>query len=912
MPYRNQLRRLRTLLRASRMVAALAMALGLAALLWLAFGLLDAAAAFETSARTLATTVLALLATTTALVLLVRALRVPAGSAARHADALTASTRAPAAAALSLDPDTATTPLARYLTERSLDEAAAALAALPARRIIDLRALRLAAVVLIVPLAAAGILRAVAPAPFAVVVQRLLQPSADIPPYSPLRFTIDPAAPAVVYGGEILITTEITGGTPADAVDCLIRRTRTGEILRQPAFRETPRRFSRTLDNLTEAVEVAFATGRARSSWTPVEILLEPNILGGIVRVTPPAYTLLPPTGFTLDTNEIAAVEGSEVTLELTSNRPLSAGTLVFTPAATPGETPETTTRAGEVAGSHSAAFTWTATRSGRLSATVRDLRGTPSPRPLELAFRCIPDQAPDVVLDSPPSMMLATPRSKIPVVGRASDDFALHRVHFVRTLAGFRDRARLVAPALSSRSYEFRDTLDLDELGLEPGQTIELMLDASDHNPSLLGQGSSEISRVRIISEEEYAAYIRARTTIEQFSSRFEALRDAIEEARRALENLREAPDREARAEALDAAREAHEKAAELMEKLADDFPAFDLEHQLGDLARENADALRDNLNALRRLDADMDDEQLRRALEPLLERLGRRQQQGEQLMEHAQLAAEAARLLEMAAKFRQIYENQTSLAKRFATIVEELRRGMDDNRRQLPMLGETQRKNRELLDEFKAELRRRIDALHQGFPQLAPLADSASRFLLELDVAEPETHMDAATRDATDGRAAEAFRNAELARAALERLLNEDEMFQQAARGEAPEFNIPNLDLNLQQLLEGLLQQNPGGDGEPGQGGPAIGGQGMAGGGFSMHLPMIGPDRMQFGTSPSPGSGGDGGDGPAAGAPPLPDTAESGTLRPTDLRETTTTAPAAESIPEPYRDAVRRFLTP
>ena len=183
------------------------------------------------------------------------------------------------------------------------------------------------------------------------------------------------------------------------------------------------------------------------------------------------------------------------------------------------------------LSGPKTASFTWTSTRSGRLSATLRDVRSTPTPQPLDLAFRALPDLPPNVSLTSPPRQILATPKSKIPVTGRAEDDFALAKVQFVRTLSGFRDRSHVVAPALSEKSYDFADTLDLEDLGLEPGQSIELMLDATDHNPSLSGQGSSEISRIQIISEAEYAQYIRAKTTISQFTARFQAAADAIDQ---------------------------------------------------------------------------------------------------------------------------------------------------------------------------------------------------------------------------------------------------------------------------------------------------------------------------------------------------------------------------------------------
>ena len=148
--------------------------------------------------------------------------------------------------------------------------------------------LRRAALAVVIPLIAIGILRLAAPAAFATIVSRLLHPGADIPPYSPLVFQIDPAKPTTVYGGEILLAAEITGATPIEhPVECLVRQPRTGEMLRLPAFRESATRYSRKLDGLTEPVEIAFACGKARSHWHPVEILLEPNILGGMVRITP-------------------------------------------------------------------------------------------------------------------------------------------------------------------------------------------------------------------------------------------------------------------------------------------------------------------------------------------------------------------------------------------------------------------------------------------------------------------------------------------------------------------------------------------------------------------------------------------------------------------------------------------------
>ena len=302
-------------------------------------------------------------------------------------------------------------------------------------------------------------------------------------------------------------------------------------------------------------------------------------------------------------------------------------------------------------------------------------------------------------------------------------------------------------------------------------------MLDASDHNPSLLGQGSSELSRIQIISEDDYAEYLRAKTTLSQFAARFQAARDAIAQARQALEQLRQAAakgDPAATAQAAQAAKEAHQQAAALLDKIARDFPAFELEKRLQELAEQQADDLRENLAPLENFNPNAPKDEQDEALARMLDRLGRRQAQAEPLAQDLDQVRQAATLLEMAARFRQIHEAQKSLAKRFATIVEELRLGEDRNRRLLPSLAETQHKNRQALDDFKAELRRRAEALPNDNPDLTPLVDSALKFLTELDHAAPESLMDAAAAHGQAGQANDAFANAELARALLERLMS------------------------------------------------------------------------------------------------------------------------------------------
>ena len=919
MSFLNSLDRIRRWQRLGRFFTALLLTLAVGVLLILLLGLADAWSGFETASRfALVTTLLAI----TALVFLATialAVSFSRRRGAKLADKLSDSPRQPATSGLALTSGDSDTPLSRFLTDRSLEESTLALSTLPASRLIPWRPITLATAALVLTALPIAILYLSQAKAVTTIAHRLLHPSEDLPPWSPLDFKLDPSQPVTTYGGDLAMTVEITGAALEFPVECLVRRPDSNEVQRLPAFRESDTRYSRTLEALTEQVSVAFACGRARSGWFPVELLLQPKVLAGKVTVTPPAYTELGPQTTPLDSNELAALEGAEIMLELTSNRPLAPSSLVLTPATAPGTVAAPIDIPGKVTGRDTIMFRWTVTRPGNLSATLRDVRGTPAADPLDLTLRAIPDQAPAVDLSSPPRLLLATPSTKIPLAGRAEDDNALAKVQFVRTLLGFRDRARVVAPALHEKQFEFRDALDLATLGVTPGQTLELFLEASDHNPSLLGQGASGISRIQIISEEDYAYRIRAKTTLEEFGRRFQAIAEATRTAREALEAMDEAADLND-AEAAEAARQdaikAHQQAAELLEKLANDFPAFKVEERLKQLAADSASNAKQNLAALAKFDPKASEGDQRRAIREMLDRLGRNQPELDQLQKDAKTLAEAGKVLEMAAKFQQIYANQKSVTERILTTAKEISKGNDQNRRLLPSLAETQKKNRQALDRFAKDLKERAEAIKD--PALAPMRDSALEFLQALAMADPNSVMDLASESARLGQANDAFVSAELARSLLENLMQQPNPFASMCNGQCMKFSIPRPDVNqtMEQMLAGLMCQNPGMSPNQGQGagGFGMGGSGPTGNaqpGFAnLDIPVVGPQRMQFEpASMNAGAGGESGNTRNRG---LDEASENEILNPTDLKHATDAAPDLEDIPAAYREAVKDYFTP
>ncbi|GAA5481086.1 hypothetical protein [Haloferula sargassicola] len=912
MSFLSALDRIRRWHRLGRLAAAVLAGLAVAGTLALLLGLADTWSGFEPGPRQALVGLGLTIAAGFTAVAAVVALRLSRERAAALADRRAADPRGRASAALSLSRRKTESPLEGYLTARSLEETGASLRTLPGKSLVPWQMIGRAAMLLAACLLPIGLLAMTRPVAFAVVAHRLTHPSQDLPPWSPLDFVIDPAQPQCLYGGDLALTAEITGGELEFPVECLVRVEGSSGVQRLPAFRESATRFTRTLEGVTEPISIAFACGRARSGWLPVERLLQPKVLAGRVTIAPPSYIGNEAVTTPLDSNQISALEGSTLTLELTSNRPLAASDLVFTSAATPGSPPRAEMIRGEVIGTETIAFRWTVASSGTLSAALRDVRGTPAEAPLQLALRAVPDQPPAVDLSSPPRLLLATPRTRIPLTGRAEDDFGLSRVQFVRTLQGFRDRARVVAPSLRETQYQFDEALDLGQVGVEPGQTIELFLEASDHNPSMLGQGASEISRIRIISESDYAERIRAKTTLGEFNARFRAISEALREARRTLEELKQKGDPEALKKAIDQ----HRRATGLMDQLAQDFPAFATDERLKQAAAGNAARLRENLSALEAFKPGMAAGERARQIDEMLERLGAGREAIAPLKRDAELLAEAGGVLEMAAKFRQIHANQVSVAERIHTLAKEIARGNDTNRRQLPSLGETQRKNREALGRFAEELSRRAGAMER--PELAPLRESALDFIQRLKLADPASVMDLASESARDGQANDAFVSAELARGMLESLMSPENAFCQACRGSIPEnFPVPmDVHSTMRQLLAGLMCQNPGMSPNQGTGG---GGFGMGGTGPTGHaqpgfgmldIPVVGPERMFF--QPASMAAESRGTGEGAPSRPLELSAETESLAPTETPRASEARPDFDAVPEAYREAVKTYFTP
>ena len=807
-----------------------------------------------------------------------------------------------------------------FLTRRAIDAASDQLAKAPGNVKLPKAAIRRQSWWLSGCLALALVLAMINLGATTRILARLWNPSADWPPYSKWRFAVTPENPAVIYGDDLLLQSEITGGELREDAVFLVKDLRSGAVERRTCYREQGQRYAQRLENVVRPVAIAFAVGKARSHWHEVAVRMQPRVTEAQLTITFPPYASQGVVSFPLGEGECKALTGSKLQVALTSNRPLRDGTLTITPKqALAGQAPRVIKAA--VTDTHTARFDWTLAQSATLQFMLEDLLGTALAQPLELDQLAIPDAPPVAHITSLEPLILATPKSEIPFEAEIDDDLGLAKTSWIRSLSGYRDRPRLLAKGELGKHYAMSEPLHLEPLGARPGQTLEFVVEGTDENPTLMGIGTSDPVQVQVISEDEYAELIRLRTTLDEFIARYDALAEALEKARQGLSELETSDNPK---DALKDAMKAHENAAEIFDKVAKDFQAFFSEASLAEMAHDTAQLLRQQSQELGQLIL-ADPGKIREAARAMREALGGAEEAMQREMAKADELESLGRVMEMAARFQKIVADQLSVTKRKEAIAREVMRGIMTNVPQLKALARVQRENEKAVEDFIKELRARADALP---PQYEVLRGYALQFADTMEALDVAPAMNMAAQQADAGNSREAASNARLAYRLLQRLLNERSRaqcgFAGICQGGVPKFGIPqDMIGTMKQLLEAMLGRNgaPGSGAQAGQSWGSGGiGIGLAGSGsdgsympgyHQLRLPMFGPARLRFQSQASRmsgrsgrGAGGRAGNSGAAAMETLRDTMEA-------TRGQEGGQADLQSVPERYRDAVKRYFS-
>lgn len=392
---------------------------------------------------------------------------------------------------------------------------------------------------------------------------RFIDPHGDHPPYSRLRFALEPAEDQVLYGSNLEIQAQVAGG----AVDRLLlfsRRDGEDTVHSTVMFRRPDGGFVQTLTNLRQPLHIWVGDGRARSVAQPITIRLTPRITLGSLRIDYPDHTGLDPLAVELGEEELRLPRRSRITWTVASNRPLSGGRLILEPLAGGPSSevllhpnPEQNQMVeGSMALTEAVAFS--------LHISDVDQLGNSSPPRGRLLIQ--PDRPPRLDITLPGRDAVSTPDMRIPWQISASDDYGVVAVHWLLSINdSLEDVSPIPLPSGRHRRLRLDGQFDLADLGLRPGDTIRYAAEAIDNDPDGPQMATTPSYRIEIVSEEDYRELMRRQQMHEhqqRFLDEFLTLADT---ARRLGERARHLAEEAAEGDAKDLAQESAALQAEL-----------------------------------------------------------------------------------------------------------------------------------------------------------------------------------------------------------------------------------------------------------------------------------------------------------------------------------------------------------
>ncbi|HUT33175.1 MAG TPA: hypothetical protein VNE39_06840 [Planctomycetota bacterium] len=367
---------------------------------------------------------------------------------------------------------------------------------------------------------------------------RLLLPLADIPWPQKTRLTIiEPAGPMPPGGwptprGEpFRLRVRLGGQVVPREVELAYRGA--GRWIREALRVDPDDTCTVAFPEVTQDILFTLRANDAETDRLRIRVVERPAVAKVVAIYQYPLYSRLPPKR--VESGAISALEGSRVTLLFTANQELARAELVFRlkpkdSSAAPGS--GVTRHAARVAhqeGRSTFAHTLTLTTSGLYEVRLEGLTGLAQGEPEVYPIQVIPDEPPVAQTLAPTEDGIATPRGRLKVSVRATDDFGLTQVEFRYQINGGEHQAlsdRVTGPlAQQGKTSQADFTWDLQALGAKPGDQLTFHLWARDCNPSGTGVGESPRLRIafRTPTELQMQVVLQAKAMLTEAKTAYE-----------------------------------------------------------------------------------------------------------------------------------------------------------------------------------------------------------------------------------------------------------------------------------------------------------------------------------------------------------------------------------------------------
>ena len=349
------------------------------------------------------------------------------------------------------------------------------------------------------------------------------------------RMIVDlPTGELVGARGDDLVIIARHEGVAPDEVE-IFYTTTSGEEGRQTMSavgRDESLQYRFVFKNAREEFTFYLTGGDDTTSEYRVRLLERPRVEWAEMRIAPPRYTRLEPFTVSGSERSAQALPGSQVSIRIKANKPLTSATLLS------GEN-NIAIATRDTEGAYTAILTATGTATYHF--TLRDEVGLEDKNPARFSLRLLKDDPPQARLRAPGVGEMITPEAVLPLEMQASDAYGLANVEvryaLIRetTQDGFIELSSF-KPAMTTFSEAL--SWPVSSIVPAPGDRISIRGSAADFD-DVSGPKRTESSEItiRVVTPDELLAELARRE--HEFRMDFERLIDAQEQLRGKLLSL-------------------------------------------------------------------------------------------------------------------------------------------------------------------------------------------------------------------------------------------------------------------------------------------------------------------------------------------------------------------------------------
>ena len=575
---------------------------------------------------------------------------------------------------------------------------------------------------------------------------RFLEPYGDHPP---LSFTwLNISKPSndeieIVYGESARIEVTAKGHLPKELILSAEPQDGSGPAREIPMTTRGDGLFITVLENIEQPLRLTASTNnkRSRSKQRLMSVLLNPRIEEAWITVTPPSYTGLSSREKPFRFAGTQALEGSEVSFRLRSNRPLGKGTLQA--KLVEGAPLEVALEPVKGEKENEAHATFVATHSGRLHFEIQDEGGRPAESETTSSFTVSYDLPPSVGFNSPTEDSFVVDDHEFEIEVAASDDYGLRTIRLLPTI-GEQHLSAITEtfPNIGPKRKSLKTTIRLSDLGAKPGDTVTFFAEAIDNCPDP-HLSRTQIRRIEVISEEQYQEFLRKQADVSQIAGAYEQVLDRLdsimarqdslakqlEELQATAEKRELTEQEESKLERLQEEQKALNQelteTAQEMREMTEQAPVYDFEESLYEKLAEIAQNIENSVAQTEQSTSNSSSlADSAKAARKQHEKLARQKQVGEeQVRQPLEDLAALHELIKDINEFKALYEEQQELAEQTARFENQAELSPDD-RMSLKEMAGRQRQVANGLTDLQEKLRRHADAAEEQFPKASQSA--------------------------------------------------------------------------------------------------------------------------------------------------------------------------------------------